>query len=291
MSIPLKEDFLQPTTFQDAINIIKFLTTSHKEEITKLRESHIKQTAIIKKLGENRKKELDFISNELLKYETNLSARTEIINKQLAEKDNIIQQQLKTIEDLNNRLKVQKDFIVPEIVIDSNSDSGVALENEDSAKIEVIKVETKATRKCSRRFGDPIGFLRRVDFSPMKYKASNRDNKKKEEKKTTLEVPVVNKRFFLRQFSNDRPSDDERVALEDSIFSKSSDPLIVSPKKMSDSMNNQLSGDESDDSEEIFDRVMTRCSIRRSVKVNPKYKKINRNKSKRLDQLKVNIVN
>ncbi|XP_026756753.2 uncharacterized protein LOC113516534 [Galleria mellonella] len=282
----LKEDFLQPTTLQEALNLIKFLTTTHKKEIDNLKESHAKQAAIIRKLEENRKKELDFLSKELSKYEINLGIKTKIINQQLAEKDDIIQQQLKTIEELNSRLKVQNEFSMPEIIIDSNSDSGV---NENSPKIEESKIETKSTRKCSRRFGDPIGFLRRVDFSQMKYKSCNRDEKKKEEKKNNLEVPVVNRRFFSRQISNDRPSDDEKVVHDDSLLSDSTlEPTVVRPKKLN--VNNHFSDDASDDSEEVFDRVMTRNSIRRSVKTNPKYKKINRNKSKGLEQVKINMV-
>ncbi|XP_059054728.1 uncharacterized protein LOC131848811 [Achroia grisella] len=284
-----KQDFLQPTTLQEAINIIKFLTTTHKLEIAKLKESHAKQAAVIRKLEENRKKELDFLSDELSKYESNLAIKTDAINQQLAQKDDIIQQQLKTIEDLNMRIKIQNEVPVPEIIIDSNSDSGIVLENEDSPKSEEAKIETK-TRKYSRRFGDPIGFLRRVDFSPIKYKPCNRDNKKKGEKKNSLEVPVVNKRHFFRQISNDRPSDDERLAYDDSILSDSTlDTAEIKPKKLNDSMTNHFSDDGSDDSEEVFDRVMTRSSIRKS-KTNPKYKKINRNKSKRLEQVKINII-
>ncbi|XP_053604582.1 uncharacterized protein LOC128671828 [Plodia interpunctella] len=291
------EDFPQPTTLQEAINIIKFITTSHKKEISRLKETQAKQAAIIKKLETNRKKELEYLSSELLKYETNLNERTEDINRQIAEKDKVIQKQNETIEELNRKLNVKHDFVVPEIIVDSNSDSGVVLESEDtSSKMEDMKVEVKASRKCSRRFADSIGFLRRVDFSPMKYKPGNGGGKKKEEKKNTLEVPtipVLNKRIFTRQFSNERPlSDDERLVFDDSIFTEGqSDPIVVRSKKLNDSMNNHFSDDGSDDtSEEVFDRVMTRSSTRRSVKANPKYKKINRSKAKLLEQVKVNII-
>ncbi|XP_028179527.1 uncharacterized protein LOC114366758 [Ostrinia furnacalis] len=295
MTSIVKEDVMQPKTLQEAINIIKFLQTTHKEEVSKLKESYTKQAAIIKKLEANRKKELEFLSNELQNYEISLALRTDTVKKQLAEKDEIIQKQLEEIEELNKKLK-ERQCIIPEIVVESNSDSGVAMENDDSgSKVgEIQKTEIKATRKCSRKFSDHISFLRRVDFSPIKYKPSNRDAaKKKDEKKNTLEVPVTMKRILTRQFSNDRPmSDDDRV-MEEATFSDSNlEPIIVRPKKLNGSMNNHFSDDGSDDtSEEIFDRVMTRSSIRRSVKANPKYKKINRSKSKLLDQVKVNIVN
>lgn len=291
----IKEDVMQPKTLQEAINVIKFLQTTHKEEIAKLKESYAKQAAIIKKLEATRKKELAFLSSELQNYEISLALRTESVKQQLAEKDEVIQKQAEEIEELNKKLKERPEFTVPEIVVDSNSDSGVAMENDDSSsKVdEITKAEIKATRKCSRRFADPISFLRRVDFSPMKYKPCNRETtKKKEEKKNSLEVPVSMKRILVRQFSNDRPmSDDERIT-EDAVFSDGTiEPIFVRQKKLNDSMNNHFSDEGSDDtSEEIFDRVMTRSSIRRSVKANPKYKKINRSKSKLLEQVKVNIV-
>ncbi|XP_072932512.1 uncharacterized protein [Epargyreus clarus] len=287
-----KENVLQPATLQEAKNIIKFLTTSHKQEMAKLKEAYIKQADMIKKLESNRKKELEFLSSELQKYELNLAIRTDAVNKQLAQKEDIIRNQAEIIEDLNKKLKM-KDLAVPEItiVVDSNSDSGVAMENEDNAvKPEEIKTEIKATRKCSRRFGDPISYLRRIDFSPMKYKPSN--TKKKEDKKKNLEIPC--KSALERQMSVDKvTSEDERGLIsEDSILSDSTiEPVVIRPKKMNESMNNHFSDDGSEDtSEEIFDRVMTRSSIRRSVKANPKYKKINRTKSKLLEQVKVNIV-
>ncbi|XP_060801624.1 uncharacterized protein LOC106135324 [Amyelois transitella] len=294
----VNQEYPEPTTLQEAINLIKFITTTHKKEITRLKEVITKQSAIIKKLESNRKKELDFLSSELLKYETNLNERTESINRQIAEKDEIIKKQNETIEELNIKLNVKTDFIVPEIVIDSNSDSGIVLENEDlSPKIDDLKIEVKASRKCSRRFADSIGFLRRVDFSPMKYKPGNSNSKKKEEKKNTLEVPTIpllNRRIFTRQFSNDRPiSDDERIVLDDSAFSEEpAVPIVVTPKKLNDSMNNHFSDDDSDDTsqEEAFNRIMIRSSIRRSVKANPKYKKINRSKAKLLEQVKINII-
>lgn len=295
VNIP-KEDLTHPKTLQDAINVIKFLQTTHKVEITKLKETCAKQAAIIKKLEDNRKKELEFLSNELHNYEISLALRTESVKKQLAEKDEIIQKHIDSIEELSRKLKEREEYTVPEITVDSNSDSGVAMENDEtSMKSEesVVKTEIKATRKCSRRFADPISFLRRVDFSPMKYKPCNRDGaKKKEEKKNSLDVPVTMKRILQRQFSNDRPMSDDERAVEEAIFSDGTiEPIVVRPKKMNDSMNNHFSDDGSDDtSEEIFDRVMTRSSIRRSVKANPKYKKINRSKSKLLEQVKVNIV-
>ncbi|CAH0587102.1 unnamed protein product [Chrysodeixis includens] len=291
-----KENIMQPTTLQEAINIIKFLNTTHKQEVVRLKEAYTKQADVIKKLESNRKKELEFLSGELQKYEVNLALRTEAVSKQLAQKDVIIQKQAEKIEEMNKQLKLHEFSIsVPEIniMVDSNSDSGVALEHEDS-KTEEIKPEVKTTRKCSRRFGDTISFLRRVDFSPIKYKPSNREGaKKKDDKKNKLQVPSADKRVFDRQISNDKsPSDDERQVTDDSIFSDGGiEPLVIRPNKVNDSMNNHFSDDGSEDtSEEIFDRVMTRSSIRRSVKANPKYKKINRSKSKLLEQVKVNIV-
>lgn len=292
-----KENIMQPTTLQEAINIIKFLNTTHKQEVARLKEAYTKQADVIKKLESNRKKELEFLSGELQKYEVNLALRTEAVTKQLAQKDLIIQKQAEKIEELNKQLKVNEfNVSIPEIniLVDSNSDSGVALENED-CKAEEIKPEVKTTRKCSRRFGDTISFLRRVDFSPIKYKPSTREGaKKKDDKKNKLQVPSTdNKRMFNRQISNDKsPSDDERPVTDDAIFSDGGlEPLVIRPNKANDSMNNHFSDDGSEDtSEEIFDRVMTRSSIRRSVKANPKYKKINRSKSKLLEQVKVNIV-
>ncbi|XP_075975369.1 uncharacterized protein LOC142976052 [Anticarsia gemmatalis] len=292
-----KENIMQPTTLQEAINIIKFLNTTHKQEVVRLKEAYTKQADVIKKLESNRKKELEFLSGELQKYEVNLALRTEAVAEQLAQKDLIIKKQADKIDELNKQLAKVNSFNVsiPEIniMVDSNSDSGVALENDDS-KAEEAKPEMKAVRKCSRRFGDTISFLRRVDFSPIKYKPCNREGtKKKDEKKDKLQVPTPNKRMFQRQTSNDKsPSDDERTALDEAIFSDSGvEPLVIRPNKINDSMNNHFSDDGSEDtSEEIFDRVMTRSSIRRSVKANPKYKKINRTKSKLLEQVKVNIV-
>lgn len=290
-----KENIMQPTTLQEAINIIKFLNTTHKQEVVRLKEAYTKQVDVIKKLESNRKKELEFLSGELKKYEINLALRTESVAEQLAQKDLIIQRQAEKIEELTNQLKA-KDLAVsvPEIniMVDSNSDSGVALENED-CKTEDTKPEAKTIRKCSRRFGDTISFLRRVDFSPIKYKPSNRETaKKKDDKKNKLQVP--NNRVFNRQTSNDKShSEDERpVVTDESIFFDANvEPVVLRPNKVNDSMNNHFSDDGSEDtSEEIFDRVMTRSSIRRSVKANPKYKKINRTKSKLLEHVKVNIV-
>ncbi|XP_047025154.1 uncharacterized protein LOC124633838 [Helicoverpa zea] len=291
-----KENIMQPTTLQEAINIIKFLNTTHKQEVLRLKEAYTKQADVIKKLESNRKKELEFLSGELQKYEVNLALRTESVTKQLAQKDLIIQRQAEKIEELSKQLKVNEfNASIPEIniMVDSNSDSGVALENED-CKAEEIKPEPKTTRKCSRRFGDTISFLRRVDFSPIKYKPSNREGaKKKDDKKNKLQVPTPDNRIFNRQNSNDKsPSDDERPITDESIFSDSGvEPVVLRSNKVNDSMNNHFSDDGSEDtSEEIFDRVMTRSSIRRSVKANPKYKKINRSKSKLLEQVKVNII-
>ncbi|XP_068617246.1 uncharacterized protein [Battus philenor] len=289
-----KENITQPKTLQKAYNVIKFLETTHKKEIVKMKEAYLKQSEIIKKLEMNRKKELEFLSSELQKYEINLAIRMETVTVQLAQKDEIIRKQAGIIEDLNNKL-IHK-FSNPDVTIaDSNSDSGVALEHEDSIRNKTeAKAEVKATRKCSRKFTDPIGFLRRVDFSPMKYKPSNRDvNKKKEEKKKHHDAQFTENRILVPQFSNEKvTSDDERTVSEDNVLSDSLiEPVIIKPKKLNDSMNNHFSDDGSEDtSEEIFDRVMTRNSIRRSVKANPKYKKINRTKSKLLEQVKVNIV-
>ncbi|XP_073955200.1 uncharacterized protein [Choristoneura fumiferana] len=292
-----KQDLLQPSTLQEAINIIKFLTTTHKQEVKKLKESHQKQTDIIKKLEANRRKELEFLSSELQNYEVNLAISKETVTKQLAEKDDIIQKQAELIEELNRKLKIHEEISLPEINIvaplDSNSDSGVAMENDESnAKSEPNNSETKTTRKYSRRFAESISFLRRVDFSPMKYKPCSREcNKKKDEKKSgKLEVPFSEKGILTRQNSSERvmSDDDNSFAPEPT---NNLDHLVIRPKKMEDSMNNHFSDDGSEDtSEEIFDRVMTRSSIRRSVKANPKYKKINRTKSKLLEQVKVNII-
>lgn len=296
-----KDNILQPTSLHEAINIIKFLKTSHKQEIARLRETYTKQAEVIKKLESNRRKELEFLSSELQKYEVNLALRTESVAKQLTQKDIIIQKQADTIEELNKKLNLQNEFTssVPElnILVDSNSDSGVALEHDETHVKTVEKTETKPTRKCSRKFGETISFLRsRVDFSPMKYKPSNRDAaKKKEEKKNLLQVPVTNHRALGRKINNGKSlSDDDRrpVSMDDSVYSDGGiEPVVIRPTKMNDSMNNHFSDDGSEDtSEELFDRVMTRSSIRRSVKANPKYKKINRCKSKLLEQVKINIV-
>lgn len=291
-----KDNMMHPTTLQEAINIIKFLNTTHKQEVAKLKEAYAKQADVIKKLESNRKKELEFLSGELRKYEVNLVVRAEAVAEQLAQKDLVIQQQTEKIEELNKELQIKVYNVkIPEISIsiDSNSDSGVAFENED-IKTPETKPEPKAVRKCSRRFGDTISFLRRVDFSPIKYKPANREGtKKKEERKDKLQVPTPHKRIFQRQMSNDKsPSDDERTVPDDAAFSDGGiEPLMIRPIKNNDSMSNYFSDDGSEDtSEEIFDRVMARSSIRRSVKANPKYKKINRTKSKLLEQVKVNIV-
>lgn len=296
MSNISKDNIIQPATLQEAINVIKFLTISHKQEVARLREAQIKQAEVIKKLELNRKKELEFLSGELQKYEVNLALRTENVAKQLSEKDNIIKQQAETIEELTKKLQKYENFTVnvPEIVVDSNSDSGINFEAEDSGvKTNDRKTEVKTVRKCSRRFGDTISFLRRVDFSPMKYKpskdATNKDNKKKH----SLEVPVPGKRTLIRQFSQDKSySEDERILYDEAVLSDSGiDLTVIKPNKINDSMNNHFSDDGSEDtSEEIFDRVMTRSSVRRSVKANPKYKKINRSKSKLLEQVKNNII-
>lgn len=291
-----KENIMQPATLQEAINIIKFLNTTHKQEVVRLKEAYTKQADVIKKLESNRKKELEFLSGELRKYEVNLALRTEWVAEQLAQKDLIIQRQAEKIEELTNQLKNKVSVSVPEInvMVDSNSDSGVALENED-CKAEETKPEVKTTRKCSRRFGDTISFLRRVDFSPIKYKPSNREGAKKKDdnKKNNLQVPTPHKRIFNRQTSNEKsPSEDEKHMTDESIFFDANvEPVVLRPNKVNDSMNNHFSDDGSEDtSEEIFDRVMARSSIRRSVKANPKYKKINRTKSKLLEHVKINIV-
>ncbi|XP_026319304.1 uncharacterized protein LOC113229836 [Hyposmocoma kahamanoa] len=294
-----KENILQPSTLQEAINVIKFITTSHKKEIAKLREAYHKQSEILRKIEANRKTELEFLSRELQNYEINLALRTESVTKQLAEKDEIIQRQIETIEKLNktienlSKVEVRPEFTVPEITLgDSNSDSGIALEHDYGHKIEEVKTETKTIRKCSRRFADSISFLRRVDFSPMKYKPSREASKKKEQDKKSLDVPVINKRLLTRQYSNERPTSDDERPHEDVVLSDGPvEPIMLRPKQMNDSMNNHFSDDGSEDtSEEVFDRVMTRSSIRRSVKANPKYKKINRTKAKLLEHIKVNIV-
>ncbi|CAG4929196.1 unnamed protein product [Colias eurytheme] len=294
-----KENLLQPSTLQEAINVIKFLTTSHKQEIAKLKDAHTKQSDTIKKLEETRKKELEFLSKELENYELNLAIRTESVNRQLAQKDDIIKKQEEIIEDLTNKLKIKEALSVPEISInvESNSDSGIALDNDDSSnKAKDNKTPAKATRKGSRRFADSISFLRRVDFSPMKYKPCNREGtKKKDEKKKTLEVPHTESRVLVRQFSSEKATSDEDRQLSEDIDATLSDDtmtsIVIRPKKLDESMNNHFSDDGSEDtSEELFDRVMIRSSVRRSVKANPKYKKINRTKSKLLEQMKINIV-
>ncbi|XP_061714033.1 uncharacterized protein LOC133522657 [Cydia pomonella] len=294
---PNKENIMQPATLQEAINIIKFLTTSHKQEIAKLKESLQKQAALIKKLEANRKKELEFLSSELQNYEENLAISKETVTKQIADKDDIIQKQTEIIEELNRKLKLHEELSLPEINIvapvDSNSDSGVAMD-ESNLKSDTNKIEAKTTRKYSRRFAESISFLRRVDFSPMKYKPCNREcTKKKDEKKSTsLDIPYTDK-GLTRQLSSERVmSDDDSYLSADPVLSDSLiEPLVIRSKKMDDSMNNHFSDDGSEDtSEEVFDRVMTRSSVRRSVKANPKYKKINRTKSKLLEQVKVNII-
>lgn len=293
-----KENLLEPSTLQEAINVIKFLTTSHKQEIAKLKDTYVKQAETIKKLEDNRKKELEFLSNELENYELNLAIRTEAVNKQLAQKDEIIKKQEDVIEDLTNKLKIKEALSVPEIPInvESNSDSGVALDVEDSlSKSKDGKAAPKATRKGSRRFADSISFLRRVDFSPMKYKPSNRDgNKKKDEKNKNVALPLPDSWVLVRQLSSEKAtSDEDRRLSEDAAFSDDTlnTSLLIRPKKLDESMNNHFSDDGSEDtSEELFDRVMIRSSVRRSVKANPKYKKINRTKSKLLEQVKSNIV-
>lgn len=290
-----KEDLLQPATIQEATNIIKFLKMSHKQEIAKIKETCLKQGEIIKKLEQNRKKELEYLSNELQKYELNLAFRTESVKKQLAQKDDVIQKQKEIIDELTQKLKVKENY-VPEITlqVESNSDSGVAMENEELHNLHKPeqKTETKASRKYSRRFADPISFLRRVDFSPMKYKPCREASKKKEEKKKAL-AQSAKEDWTLNLCRSDKATSDEDRPSEDILFSDETiEPVIIRPKKMNDSMNNHFSDDGSEDtSEEIFDRVMTRSSIRRSVKANPKYKKISRTKSKMLEQVKVNIVN
>lgn len=291
-----KENIMQPATLQEAINIIKFLTISHKQEIARFREEQMKQADLIKKLELNRKKELEFLSGELQKYEVNLALRTEAVAKEISEKDAIIAEQAKMIEELTRKLRDQSDFItsVPEITVDSNSDSGVALED-STIKSNESKTEEKVVRKCSRRFGDTINFLRRVDFSPMRYKPTKDSPKKNTEKKNSLEIPSPNKIILSRQFSQDiqlQFSDDDKRLNEDSVFSDSGIGHVkCRHNRINDSMNNHFSDDGSEDtSEEIFDRVMTRSSVRKSGKMNPKYKKINRTKSKLLEQVKVNII-
>lgn len=290
-SVDNKENMTQPKTLQEALNVIKFLETTHKQEIIKMKDAYHKQSEIVKKLEVNRKKELEFLSSELQKYEINLALRMESVTVQLTQKDEIIRKQAEIIEELNKKLS--HNFSIPDInIVDSNSDSGVALEETVNSKNET-KAEVKATRKCSRKFTDPIGFLRRVDFSPMKYKPSNREVKKKEDKKKHHDTQFTENRILVPQFRNGKvTSDDERNTGEDAGLSDSlTEPVLIKPKKLNESMNNHFSDDGSEDtSEEIFDRVMTRNSIRRSVKANPKYKKINRTKSKLLEQVKVNIV-
>ncbi|XP_022127724.2 uncharacterized protein LOC111001950 [Pieris rapae] len=300
MSSSSRENLLQPSTLQEAINVIKFLTTSHKQEITKLRDAYIKQAETIKKLEDNRKRELEFLSKELENYELNLAIRTEAVNKQLAQKDEIIKKQEDIIEEITNKLKIKEALSVPEITIniESNSDSGVALDVDDSlCKSKDGKPAPKTTRKGSRRFADSISFLRRVDFSPMKYKPSNREGtKKKDEKKKNLEVPRTESRVLVRQLSSEKATSDEDRQLSEDVDATLSDDtmntsLLIRPKKLDESMNNHFSDDGSEDtSEELFDRVMIRSSVRRSVKANPKYKKINRTKSKLLEQVKINMV-
>ncbi|XP_041979955.1 uncharacterized protein LOC121733686 [Aricia agestis] len=284
-STSIDENVIQPKTLQEALNYIKFLKTSHKQEKLRMREAYVKLSDKVKQLESSRKVELEYLSSELQKYELNLALRTESIKKQIRGKDEIINNQQSIIDDLNEKLRLKEQFTIPQINvhIESNSDSGVALDNEELLKSEQ-KPDSKPARKCSRRFGETISFLRRVDFSPMKYKP-NREAKKKDDKKKKLEVPNDDKVNFHKikvTSDDDRPSSD--------IYSDGVEQVVIKPKKMNDSMNNHFSDDGSEDtSEEIFDRVMTRSSIRRSVKANPKYKKINRTKSKLLGQVKVNI--
>ncbi|CAG4974961.1 unnamed protein product, partial [Parnassius apollo] len=289
-----KEKIIHPKSLQEALNIIQFLETTHKQEIIKMKEAFLKQSEIIKKLEINRKNELEFLTSELQKYEINLAMRMEAVTIQLSQKDEIIRKQAEIIEELNKKIK--SNISAPDITItDSNSDSGVALDNEDNISNKTVetKTEVKSNRKCSRKFTDPIGFLRRVDFSPMKYKPGHREvNKKKEENKKHLNVPFSENRLLVPQLSNEKAtSEDERNISDDTVLSDSLiEPVIIKPKKLNDSMNNHFSDDGSEDtSEEIFDRVMIRNSVRRSVKANPKYKKISRTKSKLLEQVKVNI--
>lgn len=294
MSKNIREELLQPTSLQEAQNMIKFLKISHKQEINKMKEAYGKQTEMIKVLENTRKNELEYLSGKLEKYELNLALRTESVRKQLAQKDDIIQKQLETINELNMKLKSKEGFVVPDIVlqVESNSDSGVAMDNEESSgKNKQTKTESKTVRKGNKRFADSINFLRRVDFSPMKYKPRE-GTKKKDDKKKNLEVPSPNSRVLSRQYSTDKVTSDDDRPPEDALISEViREPIVLKPKKMNDSMNNHFSDDGSEDtSEEIFDRVMARSSIRRSVKANPKYKKINRTKSKLLSQVKVNIV-
>lgn len=283
-----KEFMSQPTTLQEAINIIQFLKISHKQEISKWKESYQKQVAMLKKIELIRKKELEFLSQEIIKYELNLASKSEAIAKELKEKDDIIQQQLQTIGELNERIKMYSPMVsLPEITVintDCYSDSGIVLENEDitsSSKGNDTIVKTVGKR---RRFAESISFFRRVDFTPRKCKERSDIAKPNEELKSNkLEVPLV-KPLRRRSHNNDGISDDDRLTFTDS---GSVENLVFNSKPINESMNNHFSDDGSDDtSEEIFDRVMTRSSVRRSVKTNPKYKKINRTKSKLLIQLK-----
>ncbi|KAL4707580.1 hypothetical protein ACJJTC_001625 [Scirpophaga incertulas] len=264
------DDFKEPKTLQEAINIIKFIKTTHKHEIKILKEKCHKQAETIKKLEENRKKELEFLSTEIHKYEIGLALRSETVREQLEAKDDIIKKQSETIEELQSKL-LGKSLNIPEIVIDSNSDSGVVMENEEnSLKVEETKPETKSSRKYSKRFTDPISFFRRVDFSPIKY-----NNKEGSKKKNTLDVPRTGKRIFNRQSSTEKPISDDERNVDDSLCSDSPiEPIIVRPKNLNDSLNNHFSDDGSEDTgEEIFDRVMTRSSMRRSVKATRNLKK------------------
>lgn len=295
---------VEPSTLQEAINMIKFLNTSHKEEISKWKDAYQKQTLVIKRLELNRKKELEFLSNELRNYELTLASKSEYVAEQLALKDDLIEKQLVEIEALNKKLQSQSPQLsLPEInvlSIDSNSDSGIALEIDETDVKSQSDTNTKCDskqRKCGRRFAESISFLRKVDFTPRRYKTI-RDNLSKHEensqtKKCLLEVPTSKSNIGKGLSSNDKSfSDDDRTIFYESLTSKGSiENLLIRTKPMNDSMNNHFSDDGSEDtSEEIFDRVMTRSSVRRSVKSNPKYKKINRTKSKLLEQVKNNIL-
>lgn len=298
------ETFNPPTTLQEAVNLIKYMKTTHKQEIFKLKETSHKQAEIIKKLEATRKMELEYLSSELHKYEVNLALRTESVTKELALKDEIINKQAEIIESLKNKLKEydnqMKDIPVPEITIlnvDSNSDSGIAMDSNDSINHGDITGKPEAKLRKCRRFAESINFLRRVDFSPIKYKPSQRDitvkpSKKDESRKNSLDTAPPNCKRVDRLLSVDKlVSDYERPKSADPCFSDCSlEPIILRPKQINDSMNNHFSDDASEDtSEEVFNRVMTRSSVRRSVKANPKYKKINRTKSKLLGQVKVSI--
>ncbi|GBP00922.1 hypothetical protein EVAR_2243_1 [Eumeta japonica] len=289
-----------PTTLHEANNVIRFLQTSHKEEVSKWKDAYQKQVENLKRLEATRKRELEFLTAELRKYEINLTSQTESITKKLAEKDEWIRKQAEIIEDLNVKLTSQStESLIPEIRIlgaNSNSDSGIALENDDKeSSTQIIahpKSEMKNFKKCSTRFADSINFLKRVDFSSRKHKVVSEAYFKPdvvlESKRDKLAVPVLYKNPSNRRTSRalevERPNSAEPILRE-----CSSEVFLSKPKTLNDSMANHFT-DDSEDSEDIFDRVMTRSSVRRSVKANPKYKKINRAKSKLLEQIKLNIL-